>query len=1117
MPEILDHVAYLSQEIGPRPAGTEEEQQAALYITEQMQKEAGLSAVIEDFGGASDADVPRMICSACTIVIAALALFVPVMGIPSIIVTLIAAGLFVAEALHRPVLSKLLARGVSQNVVAKYEPGYSAEAGGTRRRKVILVSRYDSGKVRFELSSPIVRILPALQWAVLGAFVLVPVLLIIRNVFFLNAEGAVDLVLKVLIVVALVIVAIPLVFGILHKLASYNEGANCNAAGTSVLIEVARRVGRGRVSEAELAERGEASIHGEEAARAAGLVPEGAELVYEAQALKAPEPAPQSPEARLAAAKAAVAALTGQPVKGAAAFDISQNLVQVKEPPIPAPTDEAFREQRGETREALTTIPPETVQAALQKAEAEVQAAAEAAAAATGEAVAVAGAAQQVLSVDPEPRPSGGVPDWFKKAQEKAKKPRADKPVQRSRYATALDAAVSESAGHFAEANRIVDHKLEDSLSAGREEILEVKAPQWTAQPPTADEAAQNVSATPTAAGTPAAEPGAPTSADPEVDASETASLNPQPAKAIAPAVEATAAPLPDDPFSTTAMPPIDVSDLNLDSVPPMRDLPMPSFLDPRKVQEEARARREEERRTGNRVDVTDAAIDGSGRIEVAAPADAFSASVDSAASEAVASHRPIVLPDIGVSAAKPAPIVDIPKQRAPLADVESAGKSAAKSLLTMLPSISVGDTDADSADDSASADNGAAKKAALRSMLPSLSGAISRAAVSEGRPQNVSAAGSFVPAGATGAFAPVGDELLDNVDPDDIYVDDADDSAYDGNFTETGAFAGPGYVEMPKSRMRRLFDRFRKKNETEDATPQEWLEVDETFDARTVGAQRGGWESFRDDQIAPVDPSATVQMDAYVEEYEDNDYDAYGNAPYAEGGYVDGAQPFAPINGYDQVDEFDVDDADDIDDFSADDRPRWHGGAFSARRMESADLDSEDISEEAAHSAASDENVAEELKQIYQFRNPDINTEVWFVALGSELMQNAGMNAFLAEHQQDLRGSIIIDLDALGAGDLCMIEQEGKYKPVKTSSRMKRYVKKASQATGLSVGGARLQWEESASSFAIRHGFQAMHLAGMDGTKPAFYAQGDDVLENIDEETLHSNADFVMELLKNI
>ena len=34
----MDHIAYLSQEIGPRPAGTEEEQQAALYITSVCKK-----------------------------------------------------------------------------------------------------------------------------------------------------------------------------------------------------------------------------------------------------------------------------------------------------------------------------------------------------------------------------------------------------------------------------------------------------------------------------------------------------------------------------------------------------------------------------------------------------------------------------------------------------------------------------------------------------------------------------------------------------------------------------------------------------------------------------------------------------------------------------------------------------------------------------------------------------------------------------------------------------------------------------------------------------------------------------------------------------------------------
>ena len=77
----------------------------------------------------------------------------------------------------------------------------------------------------------------------------------------------------------------------------------------------------------------------------------------------------------------------------------------------------------------------------------------------------------------------------------------------------------------------------------------------------------------------------------------------------------------------------------------------------------------------------------------------------------------------------------------------------------------------------------------------------------------------SFVPRGATGTFAPIGDELLDNVDPEDIYIDDARwiPAAYEQNFTESGAFAGPGYVEMPKSRVHRLFDRLRRKSKDQE------------------------------------------------------------------------------------------------------------------------------------------------------------------------------------------------------------------------------------------------------------------------------------------------------------
>lgn len=47
MTNMMDDIAHLSQEIGPRPAGTEEEQQAALYIADELQKSAGFSTIVE--------------------------------------------------------------------------------------------------------------------------------------------------------------------------------------------------------------------------------------------------------------------------------------------------------------------------------------------------------------------------------------------------------------------------------------------------------------------------------------------------------------------------------------------------------------------------------------------------------------------------------------------------------------------------------------------------------------------------------------------------------------------------------------------------------------------------------------------------------------------------------------------------------------------------------------------------------------------------------------------------------------------------------------------------------------------------------------------------------------
>ncbi|MCL2888796.1 MAG: aminopeptidase, partial [Eggerthellaceae bacterium] len=180
MPEILDHIAFLSQEVGPRPAGTEEEQQAALYIAEYLQKEAGLSAVVEDFNSESNEEAPKAIFALFTLLITIPAIFFPILAIPSLVVTAIMAVLFILESLDRPFILNRLARGVSQNVIARYEPGYSPESGGARRRKIVLVAHYDSGKVRPELREPFLDILPQMQRLVLYTMVFIPVFLFIR-------------------------------------------------------------------------------------------------------------------------------------------------------------------------------------------------------------------------------------------------------------------------------------------------------------------------------------------------------------------------------------------------------------------------------------------------------------------------------------------------------------------------------------------------------------------------------------------------------------------------------------------------------------------------------------------------------------------------------------------------------------------------------------------------------------------------------------------------------------------------------------------------------------------------------------------------------------------------
>ena len=577
---------------------------------------------------------------------------------------------------------------------------------------------------------------------------------------------------------------------------------------------------------------------------------------------------------------------------------------------------------------------------------------------------------------------------------------------------------------------------------------------------------------------------------------------------------------------------------------------------------------------------------------------------------------KPVVtLPEIGASTSmKPITMEDM-QQRAPLAQAQTSGKDAAKSLLTMLPSINLANPD----------DAPVASAAPVAAQAPVATPAPAAPAV-------------YGQGGMTGVFAQVGTELSQNAD-EDIFVDDADDSAFRQNFTPTGAFAGPGYMDMPKSRAKGLLGKLfggsgsgsSAKRHPRETSPQEWLGVSDDFDARTVGAARGGWESFRQDsdytdeyrgdfseKVDRLDLPGQREATGYVSDIDaaiaDPDAEPTGTySTYSRRNWNGGAfslKNLLPTIGNeeeggrgvdsgrhagassrrrgnraaDAFDGFDGGQDDFFDDFADEGRGYDDGfGAYSGSYRpfddDEADYDEAfnngpdagfggygafardgygrgESAAPAAAAAASAPAAGEEetrkslgagdlfpepedtprrpstmddfamptrvdnekdLQDIFDFRDANINAEIWFVALGSETPNNSGMKAFLEAHGAELKNALFIELEGLGVGDLCLTTQEGRFRRLNVSTRMRRYVQKAQEALKVKVGSAAYTIDNSATYVAMSRGMQAMHLVGMDGAKPALQHQADDVLDSIDARKLQQNADFVMELVRSI
>lgn len=911
MAQLMDYAGYLAKEIGPRPAGTEEEQQAALYITEQIQKEAGFATSIEEFANSSNPEASRAILALVAILATILGMIFPVLAIPAFILATAAAVVYVLEALDKPILSRVLSQGASQNVVAKYQPSFEGgeelAAPRGRSRKIVLVAHYDTGRVKPQLVERAESLALPLPLICACAMVAAAFFLLLR-IFVAPGGGMGLLVLNVLSVIAILLCALPVVRVLLMRSAPYNEGANNNATGTAALIEIARRISRGSVSEADLANNADEDlrIHGEEAAREAGLVPEGAQIRYEAERIAPPSAlGDYDEEERLIAAKAAIAALTGKPVERRVYGSVADKLVN------------SYAD--GAQDDYGTPVP--------------------AAAGHDGEGAdlpsAAAASARVATTAAAQAEGFENAPSWFIAAQQNAKRPEGDSEpaqVQRSKYTEAMENAERERADRAEEVRAAELQALEQEARAAIEASAQVQASRIVDEP-----------------------------------AVESA---PEPVQRIA------------APESTIAM-----------------EAPVPAA-----------------------------------EIVAEAAAAEAAASVQPAEESPVVVHEPIARERItGLPSIDPAAPSGAPRHAAsavaPVSSPSRSGmlrklRSNVPSLSGLMDPIEVG-PDAQSGEDSRQA-----------SRTPNTAAAAANRAAAR------KAAAHSVP-------------TVVNVPTPAV---DSDPIDYN--------------MEIPRSRTSNLVDRLRGKGEEELAdTPQEWLDVDDDFDARIVGRDRGSWESFRDDQ--------------YFDD--DDDFGEFGSG-----------------------------------DDNRRTRRRWQGGAYSRMQLghvntrSGADSDADTVIPEELPEAEVDRSLTGEIEQIYHFRNPQFNTEIWFVAMGSDGEGHDGTHAFLEEHADELRGSMVIEIESLGAGALSVATEEGRVRKVTASSRVKRYTRGAISATGIALDDVSLAGTDSIASVVQKAGYQSMHLFGAENGRPALKGSADDVLENVDELLFDDHVNFVFELLKH-
>lgn len=165
----------------------------------------------------------------------------------------------------------------------------------------------------------------------------------------------------------------------------------------------------------------------------------------------------------------------------------------------------------------------------------------------------------------------------------------------------------------------------------------------------------------------------------------------------------------------------------------------------------------------------------------------------------------------------------------------------------------------------------------------------------------------------------------------------------------------------------------------------------------------------------------------------------------------------------------------------------------------------------------AAGEGSEDELRQAVTSLGDDelLGHDIWFVATGASENDNAGMEAFLNEHRDKLRGVFIINLKCIGAGQLSMVTTEGERRTLKADRRITGLFSRVSSDFHRPLASVEMPYVDTDAHVAMERSLRAMTLAGIEGSSFACAYTEQDHPINLNTDNITYATDLVTEVIR--